>query len=164
METLSRQLMELECLAAMYPDDAPATAAGAEIAMTRSDVDANADARTLLDAWDDGAGETPSDDALAALPRPRATLTIPVRRARRRDGDGDGVDDDRFDGGVVVLRATLPSEYPRACSLLFSHTFGRLNPIFFFSKGSVPLGGRAASPSSSSSSSSVPRGRPSMTK
>ena len=114
METLSRQLMELECLAAMYPDDAPATAAGAEIAMTRSDVDANADARTLLDAWDDGAGETPSDDALAALPRPRATLTIPVRRARRRDGDGDGVDDDRFDGGVVVLRATLPSEYPRA--------------------------------------------------
>jgi solute carrier family 25 carnitine/acylcarnitine transporter 20/29 len=101
VELLQRRLMECECMAAMYGEDAGGDA-GSSFEVCNSDV---ASALTaMVDAWEASGDAAAAALSMDALPPLRVSLTIAVPSS-----DDGGASAAR---GSVTMNASLPNEYP----------------------------------------------------
>ena len=95
VERLQRQLMELECLEAMYPRE------GSGSGFRSLNPDALDAARAAVDGWE-RSGEPPGADALAAIPPLRCSLTLDLEEDAETSRPAE----------TLTLRVTLPRRYP----------------------------------------------------
>ena len=110
-ELLQRQLMELECLAAMYPRE------GDHQRVEVLSAAAARDAGELVEAWE-ATGEAPGLDVLNALAPLSVALTVPVQRETADEASDGGKHLHHPTSGTITMWATLPAEYPTAAPTL----------------------------------------------